>query len=118
MRAMLLLALWLPALALGAIESREFDTPASEARYHALIDELRCLVCQNQNLADSNAELARDLRDKTYEMIVAGKTDEEITEFMVARYGEFVLYDPLFNLHTLLLWLAPALLAGIGAAGF
>ncbi len=118
MRAALWALILVPSLALAAIESREFDDPLTEARYHDLIDKLRCLVCQNQNLADSNAELARDLRDKTYEMITAGKSDEEITDFMVARYGEFVLYEPPFNIHTMLLWLAPALLAGIGAAVF
>lgn len=118
MRAILLALLLAPTLCLAAIESRQFDDPAHEARYHALIDKLRCLVCQNQNLADSNAELARDLRDKTFDMITAGRSDEEITDFMVARYGEFVLYEPPLNMHTAFLWLAPALLAGVGAGVF
>lgn len=118
MRRWLVLLLLLPALAFGAIESREFNDPAREVRYFDLINKLRCLVCQNQNLADSNADLARDLRDKTYEMILAGNSDEEITDFMVERYGEFVLYEPPLNVHTLLLWLAPALLALIGAVVF
>lgn len=117
-RFLLLAAMLLALPALAAIESREFDDPAREARYYSLIDKLRCLVCQNQNLADSNAELARDLRDRTYEMIQAGRSDEEIMTFMVDRYGQFVLYEPPFNLHTLLLWLAPALLAAIGAVVF
>lgn len=119
MRQLLVLFLILaPIAAWPAIESRQFDNPAHEARYFELIDKLRCLVCQNQNLADSNADLARDLRDKTYEMITSGKSDDEITEFMVDRYGQFVLYEPPFNFHTLLLWLAPAILAGVGAAIF
>ncbi len=113
-----LLALLLPLTCNAAIESREFDNPAQEARYTDLIKKLRCLVCQNQNLADSNAELARDLRDKTYDMIVAGSSDDEITEFMVNRYGSFVLYEPPLNFQTLFLWLTPGLLAAIGGGIF
>ena len=75
---------------------------------------LRCLVCQNQNLADSNSELARDLRDKTYELIAGGATNNEISEFMVTRYGQFVLYEPPVNRHTLILWGAPVVFAIIG----
>lgn len=118
MRRLLLVLLIVPAVAFSAIESRQFDNPAEEARYFELIDKLRCLVCQNQNLADSNADLARDLRDKTYEMVVDGKSEEEITDFMVSRYGQFVLYEPPFNWHTMLLWLAPALLAAVGGVIF
>jgi len=109
----LLLVLSLPVL--GAIESREFPNTELEQRYHVLIDKLRCLVCQNQNLADSNAELARDLRDRTYNMLIDGKSDDEITEFMVTRYGDFVLYEPPMNTHTLLLWSAPVIFFAIGA---
>lgn len=118
MRGLLLVLLLAPAIALAAIETRHFENADHESRYFDLIDKLRCLVCQNQNLADSNAELALDLRDKTYQMIVDGKSNDEITDFMVSRYGQFVLYEPPFNYHTLLLWLAPAILAGIGAAVF
>ena len=103
------------SVAYAAIESRQFETRLQETRYNALIKELRCLVCQNQNLADSDADLAKDLRSITYDMIMAGKSDSEITAFMVERYGEFVLYRPPFNIHTLLLWLAPLLLVVIGA---
>ena len=117
-RLSLVLALALPMIAAAAIETREFQDPAQEARYADLIKKLRCLVCQNQNLADSNAELARDLRDKTYEMLVAGRSDDEITDFMVERYGSFVLYEPPLNYHTLFLWLAPAVLAAIGGGVF
>ncbi len=96
------------------IETHTFNTPEDEARYQTLTEELRCLVCQNQNLADSNAELAQDLRRQTYEMVQAGKSNEEIVDFMVERYGDFVLYRPPFRTTTLLLWLGPFLILGVG----
>lgn len=117
MRALLislLLTLGLAAVQAGVVEPRSFDDPADEARYRQLIQELRCLVCQNQNLADSNADLAKDLRDQTYNMIKAGKTDEEIVAFMVNRYGDFVLYRPPLKSTTVLLWLGPLVLIIIG----
>lgn len=92
------------------VEIQKFDTPQHEARYKKLINELRCLVCQNQNLADSNASLASTLRDETYRMINEGKSDEEILQFMVQRYGDFVLYRPPLKLQTILLWVGPFLL--------
>ena len=91
----------------AAITARNFDDAEQERRYVSLIKELRCLVCQNQNLADSNAELATDLRDKVYEMIKAGSSDTQIVEFMVDRYGDFVLYRPPVNLSTIFLWVGP-----------
>ena len=100
----------------GVVEPRGFDDPAQEARYKRLIAELRCLVCQNQNLADSNAELAKDLRNETYSMIEAGKTDEEIVTFMVNRYGDFVLYRPPVKSTTFLLWFGPLILAALGGS--
>ncbi len=113
-----MLAFILLTLLAGPLQARfevhQFDNPQQEARYKRLIGELRCLVCQNQNLADSNAELAQDLRQKTYEMIRAGKTDGEIIDYMVARYGEFVLYRPALNQKTLLLWVGPFLILLIG----
>lgn len=116
----LLLAL---ALALAAatpshavVEAYRFEDPQLEARYRVLVHELRCLVCQNQNLADSNAELAQDLRRQIYEMLQRGSSNEEIVEFMVARYGDFVLYRPPFKSKTLLLWVGPFLLLAAGAA--
>lgn len=96
------------------IETHVFKTPEDEARYQQLTEELRCLVCQNQNLADSNAELAQDLRRQTYDMIQAGKNNEEIVAYMVQRYGDFVLYRPPLRSSTLLLWLGPFLILGIG----
>lgn len=95
--------------------------PDSEARYRALIAELRCLVCQNQSIAESNATLAGDLREQVRAQIAAGRSDEEIIEFVTARYGDFVRYRPAFKGRTLLLWLGPfgvLLLAGTLAAFF
>ncbi len=115
MRALLSVMLLLVSLGLqgGVVEPRGFDDPAHEARYKRLIAELRCLVCQNQNLADSNADLAKDLRDETYAMIKAGKSDEEIVAFMVNRYGDFVLYRPPVKATTFLLWFGPLILAAV-----
>ena len=92
---------------LAVIETYKFSDPAHESRYQDMIAQLRCLVCQNQNLADSNAELAKDLRARTYEMINAGASDEDIADFMIARYGDFVLYKPPLRLRTTLLWGGP-----------
>ncbi len=109
-----LLLLCLGSYAHALNEVYEFDSPAQEQRYKRLTKELRCTVCQNQNIADSNAELAGDLRRKTYELISAGKSDEEIMDFMVERYGNFVLYRPPLTAGTLLLWIGPFLVAAFG----
>ncbi len=101
-------------VAAQVFEAREFKEPENAQRYRTLINELRCLVCQNQNLADSNATLAADLRQLTYDMILDGKSDEEIIEFMVARYGDFVLYRPPLKPTTLMLWIGPLLLLVLG----
>ncbi|MFO1407436.1 MAG: cytochrome c-type biogenesis protein [Steroidobacteraceae bacterium] len=92
--------------------------PAQQARYEAITRELRCLVCQNETIADSNATLARDLRSEVRDMIAEGKSDDEIREFMLARYGDFVLYRPRLTPLNFLLWAAPVLLlvAGLFAA--
>lgn len=110
----LIMMLWLPLPALASIEVHQFQTPEQEELYNGLITELRCLVCQNQNLADSNAELARDLRDKTYELVMAGSSRSEIIDYMVTRYGDFVLYKPPVKESTLLLWAGPLLFFLIG----
>lgn len=91
--------------------------PALEARMMAISSELRCLVCQNQTIADSHAELAVDLRTQVREMLQAGKTNEQITDYMTARYGDFVLYRPPFKALTAMLWIGPAamVLIGLGA---
>jgi cytochrome c-type biogenesis protein CcmH len=91
--------------------------PAVEARLKAIAHELRCLVCQNQTIADSDAPLAVDLRRQTRAMIAAGKSDEEIRGYMVERYGNFVLYKPPFTAATAVLWVAPGLLVLGGLAG-
>lgn len=101
----------------AAIEAVEFDSPELSSRYQALIAELRCTVCQNQNLADSDAELAKDLRRKTEEMLKAGQSNEEILSYMRDRYGDFVLYRPPLNSTTYLLWLGPFILLLLACAG-
>jgi len=102
----------LPAQA--AIEAYEFESAQMEADYNRLVNELRCLVCQNQNLAGSDADLAHDLRRETYQMLSEGKSPQQVIEFMVQRYGDFVLYRPQFKTSTWLLWLGPfVLLLGV-----
>ena len=108
--AILLFAL--PALAV--IETYEFSDPALEVRYQALSEELRCPKCQNQNIADSNAPIAKDLRKILYQQLEQGASDQQILEYMVARYGEFVRYRPRFSGATAVLWLATALLLLLG----
>lgn len=90
-------------------EPVEFKNIEHEQRYQALTEEVRCLVCQNQSLADSHADLAQDLRKEIYDMIVSGKQDEEIIQFLVERYGDFVLYRPPLKENTWLLWFGPFL---------
>ncbi|NRB72514.1 MAG: cytochrome c-type biogenesis protein CcmH [Xanthomonadales bacterium] len=100
----------------GAEEPLVFDSPAQEARFKALTEETRCLVCQNQSIADSNVPLAQDLRREVFLMLQAGQDDATIKNFLVERYGDFVLYRPPVRGNTLLLWLAPLLLMMGGAA--
>lgn len=121
-RVLLLLAIFgmlFPAAPAFAVRPGEqLADPAQEARARQLSTELRCLVCQNQSIDDSDAELAVDLRRIVRERIVAGESDNAIRTFLVARYGEFVLLKPPFSTHTVLLWSLPgfALLLGLGAA--
>ena len=103
--------------AVFAAEPLQFSSPEEQERFERLTAELRCLVCQNQSLADSDAPLAHDLRNEVYLMMQAGNTDKEIYQFMVDRYGDFVLYRPPVQSNTLLLWIAPGLLL-IGGAVF
>ena len=98
------------AVAWGVIETYEFSSPALEARYKALSQELRCPKCQNQNIADSNAPISRDLRAIVHEKLETGATDSEIIDFLVDRYGEFVRYRPGLDRNTLWLWSAPLIL--------
>ena len=108
-----------PLSAAGPVEGDKeplvFASTDQEARFKHLTIELRCLVCQNQNLADSDAPLAQDLRKEIFDMLQAGKGDEEIKTFMVDRYGDFVLYRPPVQGNTLLLWVMPALFLFVGA---
>jgi len=92
----------------AAIDVYQFDDPEKEKRFQELAYELRCPKCQNQNLADSNAEIAKDLRTKIQQMLVADKTNPEIVDYMVERYGDFVLYEPRVKPQTYLLWYGPA----------
>lgn len=112
-------ALLLSALAFGgsalAVQPDEvLADPALEARARALSKDIRCLVCRNENIDDSNAPLARDLRILLRERLEAGDSDAEVKEFLVARYGEFVLLRPRFNAHTAVLWLGPLAALGFG----
>jgi len=102
-----------PALASDAVPTEK--DPVAQARAVKLSETLRCLVCQNQTIADSNAELAVDLRRQVREQIAAGRTDEEIIKYMTDRYGDFVLYRPPVKATTILLWGGPLLLLAIGA---
>lgn len=98
---------------MAAIDTYEFSGDEERARYRVLVEELRCPKCQNQNLADSNAPIAMDLRREIYRLLKEGQTDAQIVEYLVARYGDFVRYSPPLNANTLLLWLGPlGLLAG------
>ncbi|TAL65483.1 MAG: cytochrome c-type biogenesis protein CcmH [Legionella sp.] len=83
------------------------DSPKKEAQFQHLLKDLRCLVCQNQDLADSNAELAKDLRQQVYELVQEGKSDTEISDYLTSRYGDFILFKPPFKAATLILWLGP-----------
>ena len=111
-----LLAMLAAFPAAAVIETYEFSSEDLEQRYHTLSGELRCPKCQNQNIADSNAPIAQDLRRLLYEQLEAGASDREILDYMVARYGEFVRYRPRFNGATAVLWLAPVLLLLAGVA--
>lgn len=111
MKAWLLAAcLMLFAAAAAAFEPIEFRDAAEEARFRELSAELRCVMCQNQSLADSNAQIAGDLRAQVLELMREGKSDREIKDYLVARYGEFVLYNPPVKPSTWLLWFGPALI--------
>jgi cytochrome c-type biogenesis protein CcmH len=108
----LLLVSW-PSLAV--IETYEFNSEVDHVRYQKFIEELRCPKCQNQNLAGSNSPIAEDLRREIYRLIDEGKSDTEIIQFMLDRYGDFILYRPRLTGETAILWAAPAIFLLIGA---
>jgi cytochrome c-type biogenesis protein CcmH len=113
-RLIAMLALLLPVAA-GAIDAERLDDPELQARYERIISEVRCLQCMNQSIKDSNAFLAADLRREIRRLLLEGKTDAEIYDFVATRYGDFALYRPRFSGKTLVLWIVPALLIVIGA---
>lgn len=108
----LITSLSLPVLAV--VEAYEFENDQDRKRYHKFIDELRCPKCQNQNLSGSNSPIAADLRKQLYRLINEQVKDEAIIDYMVSRYGDFVLYDPPFNSKTMVLWLGPVVLLLLG----
>lgn len=118
MRALLplvaLLCIVLGTGARAAIDVHTFDTPEQHARFEALIDELRCPKCLNTNLSGSDSAIAADLRDAVARMIREGRSDQEIRDYLVARYGDFILYKPRLNAATVLLWFGPGLLLLVG----
>ena len=116
--ALLLAIAPLAAMAQAVVDPAplQFHDRAEETRFHALVSELRCVMCQNQSLADSNAQIAHDLRREVLQLMRQGNSDEQVKQFLVARYGEFVLYQPRVESKTWLLWFGPALL--LLAGGF
>jgi len=118
------LNLLLLAVIVGAVEARAaidayaFESESARVRYQVLVQELRCPKCQNQNLSDSNSAIAIDLRNEVARMITEGRTDPEIKEYMVNRYGDFVLYRPPVQKNTLVLWWAPVLMTIVGLSIF
>ncbi len=106
----LLLGTLLSLNALAAIDTYEFNDEAERQRFRVLTEELRCPKCQNQNIADSNAPIANDLRREIHRMLDEGQSDEQIVDFLVTRYGDFVMYRPPLTAKTLLLWFGPAAL--------
>ena len=114
-RTLVLIVALLVSLSAMAIDTGvAFDDPELQARYENIISEVRCLVCQNQTIKDSNVFLAADLRREIRRMMTEGMTDSQIADFLVARYGDFVLYNPRKSGRTLILWITPALLIGVG----
>jgi len=111
MKNWVLLLIWLVGTPSAfAIKVETLSDPVLRERYEVITEELRCLVCQNQTIADSNAELAVDLRNQVREMLLAGQSDDEIRDYMTARYGDFVLYKPPLRRRTVALWFAPVVL--------
>ncbi|MBN6066585.1 cytochrome c-type biogenesis protein CcmH [Aggregatibacter actinomycetemcomitans] len=106
-RCLLLTALFVSINAFAAIDALNFSSPQQEDDYHALTQELRCPQCQNNNIADSNAVIAVDMRAKVFELLQEGKSKQDVVQYMVDRYGNFVTYDPPLTVATLVLWVVP-----------
>ena len=109
-----LTALLFSSVAFSAIDALNFTSPQQESDYHQLTQSLRCPQCQNNNIADSNATIAMDMRGKVFELLQEGKSKNDVVDYMVARYGNFVTYDPPITASTLVLWIAPLLLVLLG----
>ena len=109
-----LTALLFSSMAFSAIDALNFTSPQQESDYHQLTQSLRCPQCQNNNIADSNATIAVDMRGKVFELLQEGKSKNDVVDYMVARYGNFVTYDPPMTASTLVLWIAPLLLVLLG----
>ena len=114
MKRLLFIFLLIMSSSVYAVDFRQLSDPEQQETYETLTKELRCLVCQNQTIADSNAELAADLRRQVYEMLQQGKSKQEIIQFMTDRYGDFVLYKPPFKGKTSVLWIAPVVFLLMG----
>lgn len=109
-----LTALLFSSVAFSAIDALNFSSPQQESDYHQLTQSLRCPQCQNNNIADSNATIAVDMRGKVFELLQEGKSKNDVVDYMVARYGNFVTYEPPMTASTLVLWIAPLLLVLLG----
>ncbi|HHF5686714.1 TPA: cytochrome c-type biogenesis protein [Haemophilus influenzae] len=109
-----LTALLFSSVAFSAIDALNFSSPQQESDYHQLTQSLRCPQCQNNNIADSNATIAVDMRGKVFELLQEGKSKNDVVDYMVERYGNFVTYDPPIIASTLVLWIAPLLLVLLG----
>ena len=109
-----LTALLFSSVAFSSIDALNFSSPQQESDYHQLTQSLRCPQCQNNNIADSNATIAVDMRGKVFELLQEGKSKNDVVDYMVARYGNFVTYDPPITASTLVLWIAPLLLVLLG----
>ena len=110
MRRYISIFLLIYVFGIGTSVAMDGLTPEQEVLYQAIVQEVRCLVCQNQSIAESNAELAKDLRIEISSQVQEGKTEQEIKDFLLNRYGDFVLYQPSFNKKTFFLWLSPLIL--------
>ena len=113
-RLVVIALMWLPSMLFAIDAGKAFEDPVLQQRYEKIIEEVRCLKCQNQTIKDSNAFLADDLRREIRRLLSEGKTDQEIFDFLVERYGQFALYRPAMNGITLVLWLAPFIFIFVG----
>ena len=112
-----MLLIFISLVSFSTTDLYPFQSSTKQQQFNKLLTELRCLVCQNESLADSNADLALDLKKQIYQRVQQGKSNEQITQYLVSRYGEFVLFKPPLEVRTYLLWLAPLLMLIFGGLG-